>query len=188
MPSEVISIPGAKTSGFIWSSPFSPLALQYTIDIGWSVLSTTPTVIISSLPGEPTESEYYGILEWKHKEGHYKRPEVEAQIKKEIEFGSKKYGITAPAWAGGYLKQYETAAKTIKSAYLKAAEAAEKPTEIEMKKEKPPPTKKITIEDVLKYQKVSESEQRPEVRQYIETTVGTGETARSSEEALFLSS
>ena len=137
-----------------------------------------------SLPGEPTESEYYGILEWKHKEGHYKRPEVEAQIKKEIEFGSKKYGITAPAWAGGYLKQYETAAKTIKSAYLKAAEAAEKPTEIEMKKEKPPPTKKITIEDVLKYQKVSEIEQRPEVRQYIETTVGTGETATEVERGI----
>ena len=134
-----------------------------------------------SLPGEPTESEYYGILEWKYEKGQYKKPEVRAQIKKEIELGSKKYGITAPAWAGGYLKQYEGAAKTIKSAYLRAAEAAEKPTEIEMKAVKLPPSKKITAEDVLKYQKVSEIEQRPEVKQYIESTIGIGKTATEIE-------
>jgi len=86
------------------------------------------------LPGEPTEPEYYGILKWKYESGHYKHPEVAKRIKEEIEIGAKKYGIVAPAWAGGYLKEYREIANQIRESYLKATQSETKLSTIELKK------------------------------------------------------
>ena len=113
------------------------------------------------LPKAPTESEYLGVLEWKVKEGHYKKPEVQRQIEKEIELGGKKYGITVPAWAGGYLEQYSAAAREIRGAYQKAVKSQKTPSGYELKEimlgkegkglrfgyvSKPPPIRKPLIE------------------------------------------
>jgi hypothetical protein len=85
------------------------------------------------LPNPPTKSEYLGILKWKLEKGHY-APAVAKQIRTEVELGGKKYGITAPAWAGGYIREYETIAGSIRSAYQEAAKNALNQTPIEAKK------------------------------------------------------
>ena len=119
--------------GIAAMSPSQAKALGYK----WGTAKWNPktgTYEFVPIPSAPSEPEYYGILKWKYESGHYKRPEVAEQIKKEIEIGAKKYGIVAPAWAGGYLKEYEQIARQIKESYLKAAESETKPSAIELKK------------------------------------------------------
>jgi len=119
--------------GIAAMSPSQAKALGYK----WGTAKWNPKTGLFefvSIPSAPSEPEYYGILKWKYESGHYKRPEVAEQIKKEIEIGAKKYGIVAPAWAGGYLKEYEQIAKQIRKAYLKATQSETKPSAIELKK------------------------------------------------------
>jgi len=119
--------------GIAAMSPSQAKALGYK----WGTAKWNPktgTYEFVPIPSAPSEPEYYGILKWKYESGHYKRPEVAEQIKKEIEIGAKKYGIVAPAWAGGYLKEYEQIARQIKESYLKATQSETKPSAIELKK------------------------------------------------------
>lgn len=76
------------------------------------------------MPGEPTVSEYLGILKEKKKRGQYEGKSL-SEITKIIEAGKVKYGIKPPPWAGADKKEFEKYDKTareIKQAYLKAAE------------------------------------------------------------------
>lgn len=77
------------------------------------------------LPNPPTKSEYLGILQWKLERGDYPS-RVAKQVRTEVEFGGKKYGIKAPAWAGGRLKEFEAVAKSIRQAYEQAAKNVKK--------------------------------------------------------------
>ena len=77
------------------------------------------------LPNPPTKSEYLGMLQWKLERGDYPS-RVAKQVRTEVEFGGKKYGITAPAWAGGRLKEFEATARKIRKAYEQAAKNVKK--------------------------------------------------------------
>ena len=121
------SISGAGEAAF---SPSQAKAMGYK----WGTTTTkNDKTVFVPLPKEPSGAEYLGILQWKVREGHYKRPEVQKQIKQEIEIGGKKYGITAPAWAGGYMKQYSAAAREIRDAYQKAVKSQKTPSGYELK-------------------------------------------------------
>lgn len=122
-----------SVSGAAGVAAFSPSQAEAT-GYKWGTITTkNDKMVFVPLPKAPTEAEYLGILEWKVREGHYKKPEVERQIKQEIELGGKKYGITVPAWAGGYMKQYSAAAREIRGAYLKAVESQKTPSGYELK-------------------------------------------------------
>ena len=121
------SVSGAGEAAF---SPSQAKAMGYKW--GTTTRKNDKTIFVP-LPKEPTGAEYLGILQWKVSKGHYKRPEVQKQIKQEIELGGKKYGITAPAWAGGYMKQYSAAAREIRGAYQKAVESQKTPSGYELK-------------------------------------------------------
>jgi hypothetical protein len=85
-------------------------------------------------PGEPTDAEYYGVKQWKVSQGHYAfNPTIERQIKKEVEVGGKKYGIVAPGWAGGFLKEYADVARGIVHSYEEAARSQKVPSGYELK-------------------------------------------------------
>ena len=173
------SVSGAGEAAY---SPSQAEAMGYK----WGTTTTkNGKTVFVPLPKAPTEAEYLGVLEWKVREGHYKKPEVERQIKQEIELGGKKYGITAPAWAGGYLKQYSAAAREIRGAYQKAVESLKTPSGYELKEItlgkkglrfgyvsklpplREPPTKKIPDEQVIpkrdepKYKEVPKGFVRP---------------------------
>ena len=140
---------------------FSPSKAK-TLGYKWgTTLYTKDKIIYVPLP-LPTEAEFYGIRKWKHEKGQYAHdPAIEKRIRKEVEIGGEKYGITAPAWAGGYLREYEKAAKSISQAYKKAVESQKTPSgyelrEITLGKEgkglrfgyisKPPPLRKPPVE------------------------------------------
>ena len=158
--------------GMAAMSPSQAEKLGYT----WGTFTTvtdkegmpTGKFKIVRIPNKPTDAEYYGILQWKYEKGQYKHsPKIEQQIRKEIEVGGKQYGIVAPAWAGGYMKQYEATARTIKAAYIKAAESETKPIPAEIKKTTTPTPKPITSQDVSEYREIATLGQHPDVQAHI---------------------
>lgn len=112
----------AKALGFKWGT-----TLRKYDETGFSTTTFIP------LP-KPTEAEFYGVRKWKLEKGQYAHdPALEKRVRKEVEIGGKKYDITAPAWAGGYLKEYERAAKAIKHSYQEAVRSMKTPSGHELK-------------------------------------------------------
>ena len=159
-------------AGFAAFSPSEAKALGYkwgTTAYKKDKATGDREIVFVPMP-KPTEAEFYGVRKWKLERGQYAHdPALEKRIRKEVEIGGEKFGITAPAWARGYLREYEAAAKTIRAAYRKAAEAEKKPTPTELKKAgTPPPTPRpVTKQDVSKYHELTTLGQHPDIQAHI---------------------